>query len=150
MLPGPAVVIKPTQGMPVIWAPQQASFFISGQHTTTWALTLLSHRKRPGSIISSAMCQWPGKKKQQALICRFQFMIKVDDPVKSNKLWLLTFDHSAMAPGFTHELLDFAHRYHQRVIFQAVFLGDIRQGSKPRSASDSTCGDISSCTSGVL
>ena len=71
MLPGPAVVIKPTQGMPVIWAPQQASLFISGQHTTTWALTLLSRRKRPGSIISSAMCQWPGKKNNKHLSVDF-------------------------------------------------------------------------------
>mmetsp|Transcript_22873 Transcript_22873/g.49918 ORF Transcript_22873/g.49918 Transcript_22873/m.49918 type:complete len:236 (-) Transcript_22873:143-850(-) len=31
---------------------------------------------------------------------------------------------------FTHDLLDFTHSYHQRVIFQAVFLGDICQGSK--------------------
>ena len=145
MLPGPAVVIKPTQGMPVIWAPQQASRFSSGQHTTTWALTLFSHRKRPGSIISlELLCfSGPGKKIKHLSVdsllkwlrnsC-FHFMINVNDPVK----WIFHFGCLLrkaliyLAPGFTHDLLDLTHSYHQRVIFQAVFLGDICQGSKPR------------------
>ena len=61
----------------------------------------------------------------------FHFMINVNDPVKWNKLWLLGQKSFNYAPGFTHDLLDFTHSYHQRVIFQAVFLGDICQGSKP-------------------